>query len=255
LQAGKSIAETGCTVSPSQVGVALSLIFMRRLGGASEGFLLPKGITRGREGKTCAPGRGNLPPGNIAEKRVSQRSGPASARESRAKLWPASLIGERCRLSRHMLMWRAVLQRGDNMGRTQVWWGVAVVAVVSVAGFVPLLLARTEPADPVPGAREPVPGTKVVSFKLYFDERAQFPQTIRQSTMERLLGPGYELVESTASRGSQSGETGTTSVGGRDCTLEHDGGVISLRVPESAKSADIVSKLERLGRIRLVRSY
>jgi len=141
------------------------------------------------------------------------------------------------------------------MGRTQVWWGVAVVAVVSVAGFVPLLLARTEPADPVPGAREPVPGTKVVSFKLFFDERAQFPQTIRQGTIERLLGPGFELVDSPASRGGQSGETGPASEGGRDCTLGRGGGVISLRAPENAKSADIVSKLERLGRIRLVRSY
>ena len=141
------------------------------------------------------------------------------------------------------------------MGRTQVWWGVAVVVAVSVAGFVPLLLARTEPADPVPGGREPVPGTKIVSFKLYFDERAQFPQTIRQGTIERLLGPGYELVESPSSRGGQSGDTGTASAGGRDCTLEHDCGVISLRAPENAKSADIVSKLERLGRIRLVRSY
>jgi hypothetical protein len=113
---------------------------------------------------------------------------------------------------------------------------------VSVAGFLPLLLARSVPADgPAPAALPP--GTKIVSFKLFFDERAQFPQTIRQSTIERLLGGGYELADPSA------------STAGHDWTVEHDGGVISLRAPENAKSSDIVSKLERLGRIRLVKSY
>lgn len=139
------------------------------------------------------------------------------------------------------------------MGRTQWWWGVAIVGFVSVAGFMPLLLARSEPADPAPAA--PPPGTKIVSFKLFFDDRAQFPQTIRQSTIERLLGSGCELADFTGSRHSRGSETGAYSSGGHDWTVEEDGGVIVLRVPESAKSADIITKLERLSRIRLVKSF
>lgn len=140
------------------------------------------------------------------------------------------------------------------MGRTQMWWGIAVVGFVSVAGLLPLVLARSmTPADPAPGA--PAPGTKIVSFKLYFDERAQFPQTIRQSTIERLLGPGYELSDYTGSRPGRASEIGAYSSGGRDWTVEEDGGVIVLRAPENAKSADIITRLERLSRIRLVKSY
>jgi hypothetical protein len=85
--------------------------------------------------------------------------------------------------------------------------------------------------------------TRDVSFKIVFDDRVGFPQTIRQSTIEKLLGPEYEIVAR-----PRSGEAGDS----RDCRIQRHGGLLTVRVPQSASSAEIAARLEQLSRVKLV---
>jgi hypothetical protein len=82
-----------------------------------------------------------------------------------------------------------------------------------------------------------------VSFKIVFDDRVSFPQTIRQSTIEKLLGPDYEIVARPL-----PGEPSDC----RDCRIRQHGGLLTVRVPQSASSAEIAARLEQLSRVKFV---
>jgi len=85
--------------------------------------------------------------------------------------------------------------------------------------------------------------TRNVAFKIVFDDRVSFPQTISQSTIEKLLGPEYEIVAR-----NQPGQMSD----GRDCRIQQHGGLLTLRIPQEANSAEIAGRLEQLSRVKLV---
>jgi hypothetical protein len=137
-------------------------------------------------------------------------------------------------------------------------WMMLSATTPFIAGLIYLAIYSIQPAQSA------VPVTRDVSFKVVFDERVSFPQTIRQSTIKRLLGPEYEIVmsageqvapegESTADPATTAWPSGAGSV--RDCVIDDHGGLLTLRVPQAANSADIAARLGQLGRIKLITVY
>jgi hypothetical protein len=125
---------------------------------------------------------------------------------------------------------------------------MAVIAFACVFGFVPLILALAE-------APETPPAERFISFRLFFYDRTRFPQTIRQSSIEFLLGPEYQLVAGGESRASRWRSADSDPNDFRDRRIYADGGVITLRTPEHARRRAVADKLELMSRIKMVRIY
>lgn len=134
------------------------------------------------------------------------------------------------------------------MLRTQLSWIVVVFAFASIFGLVPLLLALAE-------TPEPPPADKLLSFRLFFYDRTRFPQTIRQSTIDLLLGPEYQLVAGGESRAFRWRDAESDPGDFRDRRIYIDGGVITLRAPLHARKRVVADKLELMSRIKAVRTY
>ena len=125
-------------------------------------------------------------------------------------------------------------------------WVMLALTTPFIAGMTHLAL------ESVCSVQPEVLETRDVSFKVVFDDRVSFPQTISQSTVVKLLGPEYEIV---APRGAAQPSTGArpaAASGGRDCRIDGHGGLLTLRVPEEASPAEIARRLEKLGRVKLV---
>ena len=113
-----------------------------------------------------------------------------------------------------------------------------------IAGLTYLALSSLRSVQPV------IPETRDVSFKIEFDDRVTFPQTIRQRTIEKLLGLEYQIVAPRHSTGVPTGERSSEASDGGDCHFNRHGGFLTLRVPQSASSVEIAGRLEQLGRIK-----
>jgi len=87
------------------------------------------------------------------------------------------------------------------------------------------------------------------------DERVNFPQTIRESTIGKLLGPEYEIVARPGAAKKSSGGRPATATDSRDCRIERHGGLLTLRVPQAASSTEIAGRLEQLGRVKSVKVH
>jgi len=118
----------------------------------------------------------------------------------------------------------------------QNWFKLAL-ATPLIAGLTHLALQSLY-SVPAPACE-----TRDVSFKIVFDDRVGFPQMIRQSTIEKMLGPEYEIVGR-----SQPGQ-GRDS---RDCPIQQHGGLLKLRIPPEANPAEIADRLEQLSRVKFV---
>jgi hypothetical protein len=70
-----------------------------------------------------------------------------------------------------------------------------------------------------------------------------------------LLGPEYELVPSRYAAEQpvrrHTGEAGDS----RDCQINYQGGLLTVRVPKWASSVDIAGRLEQLSRVKSVTIY
>lgn len=119
-------------------------------------------------------------------------------------------------------------------------WVMLALTTPFIAGLTHLALQSlyTVPA--------PACDTRSVAFKIVFDDRVSFPQTIRQSTIEKLLGAGYEIVAR-----SEPGQVSDD----RDCRIERHGGLLTLRIPPEASPAEIAGRLEQLSRVKFVSVY
>ena len=129
-------------------------------------------------------------------------------------------------------------------------WIMLVVTTPFIAGLTHLALESVRSAPPVATSE-----TREVSFKVVFDERVGFPQTIRQSTIEKLLGPEYEIVERRGPADFSASDRSADGSDFRDCRIQHHGGLLTMRVPQGASSAEIAGRLEQLSRVKLVTVY
>jgi len=127
-------------------------------------------------------------------------------------------------------------------------WGVVFIVFASIFGFVPLVLALAE-------APEPPPAEKLISLKLFFYDRTRFPQTIRQTTIDFLLGPEYQLVAGGESRAVRWRDAESDPSDFRDRRIYIDGGVITLRAPQNARRRAVADKLELMSRIKMIQIY
>ncbi|MBI3862182.1 MAG: hypothetical protein HY290_09835 [Planctomycetia bacterium] len=120
-----------------------------------------------------------------------------------------------------------------------------------VAATTPFMAAMLYLAVHSAGSAEPpVAETRVVSFKVFFDERVRFPETIRQSTIKMLFGPGYEIIEARAQTESPVEAPQPSKHREPDCKIYIQGGLLTLKVPNAVATAQIVAKLKRLTRIK-----
>jgi hypothetical protein len=123
---------------------------------------------------------------------------------------------------------------------------ILAVTIPFVAGLTHLALNSVRSAPPVSSE------TRAVSFKVVFDERVGFPQTIRQSTIEKLLGPEYEIIARRGAEEQSASDRSAEASDSRDCRIQHHGGFLMLRVPQWASSAEIAGRLEQLSRVKSV---
>src|SRR5579872_3449984 len=112
-------------------------------------------------------------------------------------------------------------------------WIMLAVTSPFIAGLTHLALESVRSAPAVAS------DTRDVSFKIVFDERVGFPQTIRQSTIEKLLGPEYEIVTRSGPAEPSPIDRSTEGSDNRDCRIQRHGGLLTLRVPQGASSAEI----------------
>ncbi len=129
---------------------------------------------------------------------------------------------------------------------TKVRWSMLLVTTPFIAALLYLAVRNAGSAELVAS------DSRIVSFKVYFDERVRFPENIRQSTIKMLFGPGYAIVDADraadVSRAHQPAEKERDC----DCRVTHQGGLLALRVPQHAVTADIAAKLSRLSRIKTI---
>jgi len=128
-------------------------------------------------------------------------------------------------------------------------WILLAVTTPFIAGLTHLALESVRSA-PVLAS-----DTRDVSFKVVFDERVGFPQTIRQSTVEKLLGPEYEIVARPGPAEPRARDRSAEAGDSRDCRIQRHGGLLTLRVPQWASSVEIAGRLEQLGRVKSVTIY
>jgi hypothetical protein len=129
-------------------------------------------------------------------------------------------------------------------------WAMFIATSPFLAGM--LYLAVRNAA----GSAEPaVADTRVVTFKVYFDDRVRFPEKIRQSTIKMMLGPGFEIVDGHRSVELPAVRSHSEKERDRDCQIHHQGGLLALRVPQRAVTADVAARLSQLARIKTVIIY
>jgi hypothetical protein len=125
-------------------------------------------------------------------------------------------------------------------------WIMLAITTPFIAGLTHLALDSVRSAPPVE------PDSRAVSFKVVFDDRVSFPQTIRQSTIEKLLGPEFEIVVRRGPADLSSSDRSAEGSDFRDCRFQNHGGSLTLRVPQGASPAEIAGRLEQLSRVKLV---
>jgi hypothetical protein len=128
-------------------------------------------------------------------------------------------------------------------------WMLLAVTTPFIAGLTHLAIDSLRSAAPA------TPEARDVSFRVLFDDRVSFPQTIRQSTIEKLLGPEYEIVARRSAADQPTGDRSAEVSESRNCRIDHHGGLLTLRVPQEASTGEIAGRLEQLSRVKSVTIY